>query len=335
MTPHTILRYEQGTVEPPERMVELMAERLAFPAAFFAGADFDEPQATAASFRSMSAMTARERGAALAAGALAFMFSDWVEQRFALPVPDLLELSLESPEGAARSLREKWGLGEKPVKGLVRALEAKGVCVFSLAENTKTVDAFSLWRKEKPYVFLNTFKTWERSRFDAAHELGHLVLHRHGGASGRKDAEDEAQRFASSFLMPRGDVEAQMPRVRSLNQIIEFKTRWGVSVAALNYRLHSLNIISDWQYRTFCIQLTERGFREKEPNGMVREKSTVWQKVFDTLRAEKVTKQQIAEQLSLPPQEIESLIFGLANMLTVDGLGTGGGKSRADLRLVS
>ncbi|MEE7449441.1 XRE family transcriptional regulator [Methylobacterium radiotolerans] len=333
VTPHTVLRYEQSKVEPPPHMIDAIARELKFPSAFFSGPDFDEPQAAAASFRSMSAMSARERGAALAAGALAFMLSDWVEDRFALPEGDLLDLSMETPEGAARSLREKWGLGERPIKSLIKLIESKGVRVFSLAENTKTVDAFSLWRKNKPYIFLNTFKTWEHSRFDAAHELAHLVLHKHGGANGRRDVEDEAQRFASSFLMPSADVEAQLPRIHTLNQMVQFKQRWGVSVAALNYRLHKLNITSDWQYRTFCIQITEKGYREDEPVPMLREKSTVWQKVFDALWQERVTKQSIAEALNLPVQEIENLVFGLANMLTVDG-GGGGGQKRANLKLV-
>ncbi|WP_376773772.1 ImmA/IrrE family metallo-endopeptidase [Rhizobium mongolense] len=65
------------------------------------------------------------------------------------------------------------------------------VRVFSLVENTRTVDAFSVWRGIRPFVFLNTIKTSEHGRFDAAHELGHLVLPRHGGPSGRR-AEDEA-----------------------------------------------------------------------------------------------------------------------------------------------
>ena len=55
---------------------------------------------------------------------------------------------------------------------MLHVLEAKGVRVFSLAENTRNVDAFSSWREERPFVFLNMQKTAERSRFDAAHELG-------------------------------------------------------------------------------------------------------------------------------------------------------------------
>ena len=155
-------------------------------------------------------MSAKDRDAALAAGTLSFLVSDWVEQRFDLPEPDLEDLAGEEPEVAARSLREHWALGERPIKNMVHLLEAKGIRVFSLAENTRTVDAFSLWRDTRPYVFLNMLKTPEHSRHDAAHELGHLVLHRHGGPRGRR-AEDEANQFAASFLMPAADVLAEFP----------------------------------------------------------------------------------------------------------------------------
>jgi hypothetical protein len=45
-----------------------------------------------------------------------------------------------------------WALGEQPIS-MIKLLESKGVRVFSLAENTKTVDAFSCWRNDVPYVF--------------------------------------------------------------------------------------------------------------------------------------------------------------------------------------
>ncbi len=312
VTPHTVLRYESGEFIPPSETVEKIAAALNFPIGFFDGADIDEISEAAASFRSMTAMTARERDSALAAGVLAFLFSDWVEKQFELPNPDLLDLAGERPDVAARALRQVWGLGERPIKNVVHLLEAKGVRVFALAENTKTVDAFSLWRRETPFVFLNLMKTPERSRLDACHELGHLVLHKHGGPQGRK-AEEEANRFASSFLMPSADVVATAPQVHTLNQIVQLKRRWGVSAMAFIYRIKTLGIISDWQYRMFNIQATERGFREREENGIDRETSIVWQKVLTALWTDKVTRVRIADELKIPPFEIDNLLFGLTN----------------------
>lgn len=331
--PRTALRWEDGDRLPDEAEATRIADALQFPPGFFFGADIDEPTAEAASFRALSAMPARDRDAALAAGSFGFMLGDWVEERFNLPQHDLPDLSFETPEGAARVLRERWGIGERPINNMVHLLEAKGVRVFSMAENTRTVDAFSTWRRDKAYVFLNSQKTAERQRFDAAHELGHLILHKHGGPHGR-EAEDEAQQFASAFLMPRADMLAAIPVVRDLPQLVDAKRRWRVSVAALNHRAHRIGLTSEWQYRTFAVQIQQRGFRTNEPNGIPRETSAVWSKVLDALRAEGTTKARIARDLCLPVSEIENLVFGLANMMSLDGTAEHQTPSRGKLRLV-
>lgn len=307
---HTISRCEQGLHVPTDENIRAFAGVLEFPVAFFGGPDLDIPSADLVSFRSQSAMTAATRDAALAAGAIGFLVSDWVEERFELLVARLPDLHLFEPETAARTLREEWGLGEKPVSNMVHLLESKGVRVLSLAENSKRVNAFSLWRGEKPYVFLNTMKSAESSRYDAAHELGHLTLHQDGKTTGRQ-AEDQANQFAAAFLMPRSDVLAVIPRVNYLSQIIEAKKRWKVSVAALTYRLHKLKIISDWKYRDFCIQIVREQYHINEPHEIERERSVVWQKVMTTLWAEKTTQRDIAAALNLPETEVNTLIYGI------------------------
>lgn len=345
----TIIRYEAEGFQPSEESLAALARFLDFPERFFFGEDTDEMPVQAASFRSLKSMSARDRDAALAAGSIAFLFDDWVDARFELPMVNLPDLKEDiDPESAAASLRQAWGLGTRHVSNIVHLLESKGVRVFSLAENTKTVDAFSLWRRGKPYVFLNTFKTSERSRFDAAHELGHLVLHKHGGPhdpsrieSGDEelfetgpDAERQANAFASAFLMPRSDVLAKIPRVNTLNQLVQAKKHWGVSVSALNYRLHKLGVVSDWQYRQFNIQITQN-FGRAEPNELKRETSALWEKVLTSLRQDKITKHTIAEALALPVAELESLVFGLAKMQSIEGSATTTRvRSRAYLRIV-
>jgi transcriptional regulator with XRE-family HTH domain len=81
----TVIRYESGESEPSEPTLARLSEVLDFPEAFFFGEDFDEPTADGASFRSFTTMLARDREAALAAGALAFMLDDRVIRRFHLP----------------------------------------------------------------------------------------------------------------------------------------------------------------------------------------------------------------------------------------------------------
>ncbi len=312
LTPVHLSRLENGVHDPEDETVAAIAKTLNFPIEFFHGDDIDPVTKEGVSFRGMTAMKAADRDAAIAAGHIAYLLADWTAARYNLPATDLIEASQErNPARAARWLRQHWGLGEMPVKHMIKLLEAKGIRVFSLAENTATLDAFSCWRGDTPYIFLNTAKSSERSRFDAAHELGHLVMHKHGGPQQGRSAEFEAQLFAASFLMPQSDVEAKIPRALTLDQIVVAKRRWGVSAAALAYRLNKLGILSDWLYRGMVIEMVRRKYREHEPSEMEREESVVWQKVFADLWSKKITKQTIASDLNVPIAEIENLIFGL------------------------
>lgn len=308
----TIVRWERCQTEPTPENLDAIVGVLGFPKLFFFGQEIDGPLCESTSFRSQTSMTAAERDAALAAGQIGFLISDWVVQRFDLPTAKLPDLHLFDPESAARMLRQEWGLGEKPISSMIQLLESKGVRVFSLAENTAHVNAYSLWRKNVPYVFLNNFKSAESSRFDAAHELAHLVLHQDGGVTGR-EAEEQANKFASAFLMPKSDVLSTIPFAPTLNQLIAKKQRWKVSVAALNYRIHKLGIISDWKNRHFCIEIAKKGYNKNEPNSVEREKSVVWEKVLKGLWAEQTTHFDMAEQLALPVTEVSDLLFGILN----------------------
>lgn len=306
IAPVTLSRIIHKLQVPDEKTIEALVAALGFTRAFFEQDDFDPIDASAASFRSLTGMTARERDAALAAGSLAFEVMDWVSERFTLPEPDILDLGHErNPVAAARMLRQHWAIGEKPIGNMIKLLESKGARVFSLAENTKNVDAFSCWRNNEPFIFLNTFKSSERSRFDAAHELGHLVLHRHGGPQGRK-AETEANNFASAFLMPQADLMSTIPYVSSVNQIIQAKKRWGVAAVALAYRLNKLGLMTEWQY----IQIN-RQYRSSEPEGIPLERSTVWQMILTELWKDGLSRSHIAQQLLMPDDELDNLLFGL------------------------
>jgi hypothetical protein len=223
----TIQRFYSGD-ELSETLMTRLCQLSGYPKTFFEKPSFEYPNPDGVSFRSLRSLTASARDSALAAGALAFEIDDWITARFDLPRHTLPQVNNKSPTDAAASVRSYWGIGTRPIANMVNLLESHGVRVFSLVEETRHLDAYSFWRNDKPYVFLNTLKTPEHSRFDAAHELGHLIMHRHTG-SGHKSAEDEAHAFASAFLMARADLLAHLPRINSLNGLIEAKKRWRVS----------------------------------------------------------------------------------------------------------
>lgn len=308
ITPLTLTRLESGENQPEEGTIQKISEELDFPIQFFFDDDIEGINSCGVSFRSLSKLTTKDKEAALAAGELGIMLSDWVASRFNLPKVDIPDLSADyTPESAAIALREYWQLGQRPINDIIKLLESKGVIILSLKEDIKTVDAFSFWRGNTPYIFLNSYKTVERSRFDAAHELGHLVMHVGGRLDHGRHIEQEADTFSSCFHMPESDIKSEIRRNPTLNYLIEKKVRWKTSLSSLCYRIHKLDILTDWQYRQFCIEINQR-FKETEPNSVGTISSTLWDMVFRELWSKRITKQTISKELNIPFNEMEKLV---------------------------
>jgi Zn-dependent peptidase ImmA (M78 family)/DNA-binding transcriptional regulator YiaG len=311
--------WEAGKKKPTEDAIVQIMRVTEFPREFFMGDDLDEPSIDSGSFRSMKTMTAAQRDKALSQATLGLHLNSWLDKKFALPIADIPDLGREpAPETAAEFVRREWQLGTKSIRNMVHLLESRGVRVYSLAVDARQVDAYSMWKGNVPFVFLNTNKTAEHSRFDAAHELGHLVLHRQGPPRGI-EAEKEANLFASAFLMPSGSVYPKAPKFPTYDNLVRLKRIWGVSIAALAYRLHALELVSDWQFRGLYIEIGKRG-RHREPNPVPHESSVVLKAVLGSLYNDGVTRSRIADDLAIPMGELEQLLFGL----TMTGI-TGGG----------
>jgi Zn-dependent peptidase ImmA (M78 family)/DNA-binding XRE family transcriptional regulator len=312
----SLTAFENGHKEPSPETLDSLAAALNLPVSFFSASDVEEIEVDALSFRALSKMSALDRDAARSAGRLAIEMNTWMEERFSLPSPDVPTLPHLSPEDAAERVRALWGLGEAPIPNMVHLLESHGVRVFSLAADCASVDAFSLrWQEKTPFVFLNLEKSGERGRFDAAHELGHLVLHAAHRIPHGPEAEQEAQQFASAFLMPRAGIYAQMLHNADAKRILSAKKKWKVAAVALAYRLKDLDLVTDWGYRTAVKQLSQMGYRRGEPDGIVRESSQLLSKVFSALRAGGFSPSKIADDLDITVDELNKHVFGLVPLV--------------------
>ena len=260
------------------------------------------------------------------------MLSEYFSTRFTLPQPELPNLRGSEPEIAAQAVREAWGIGKKSITNVVHLLEKHGVKVFWLSEETASIDAFSFWKDDVPYIFLNTRKSGERSRFDAAHELAHLVLHRHGDVKGQ-DAEREADAFASAFLMPLENVMAVKMTLPTFDKIVQLKSLWKVSAMALIVRMRNLNMLTEWQYNSLMRDATAKGYRTGEPGGIERERSLIIEKMMTALAGNGINLTQLSEELNVPLDELSSLLYGVA-AISGGNSGTSSSLSKASLRLV-
>ncbi len=297
-----VTHFEADTRAPQTHQATAIALALGFPLGFF----FAEPVALLkpenASFRARRALTAGERDAGLACGSIAgSILSPALRSRFVLPEVSLPDLSDVEPEAAASEVRASWRMGDRPIANVVHLLEAAGVEVYCWNGSSEHVDAFSIWHAGLPLVLLNLRKdAGERGRFDAAHELGHLVLHRHEERLGTQQQEIEANRFASALLLPRGQFLAECPRRPTVTDFLRLKPRWGVSVAALGRRVLDLGLWREWQYVQFCQELGRRGYRTHEPDPLPREHSRLHEVIFGKMAEKGRRPSQFAAEIDLP-----------------------------------
>lgn len=314
VTRQTVAAWEIGDQIPSLANLAALGDRLQFPVEFFTSADIEAVPVGAVSFRALSKMTASTRDIALAAGRTALLINEWLAGHYRMPEPDVPTLGLQPPEQASEAVRQRWDLGNAPVSNMTHLLESRGVRIFSLPEECRTVDAYSLRWLGTPVVLLAPGKSAERRRFDLAHELAHLVLHSEQEHFQGPRAEDEANRFAASFLMPRRGMLARPLRHATIDMILTERRRWKVAAMALTYRLNELGFLTEWEYRNHCIELSRRGFRRSEPGGGAHESSLLLSKIMQSLRRKSMGTSQLAAEIGFSVDELSSYLLGLVVM---------------------
>lgn len=238
-----------------------------------------------------------------------------------LKIPsDPLRMTDDDIEEAASELRKHWGLGSGPISNVAWLIENKGAVTIrlDLDSDSDAMDAFSQWNEldGTPYIILGTNRgTCARSRFNAGHELAHMLLHRNvshsqisrPGVLGQLEAQ--ANRFAGAFLLPADSFLNDLYSA-SLDALKEMKLKWKVSVAAMAMRAQSLGAIDESHAKQLWINLARRGWKREEPydRSLPIESPRFLQRCFGLL-AEKGMLQPaaVSASLSLSNHDIREL----------------------------
>jgi Zn-dependent peptidase ImmA (M78 family)/transcriptional regulator with XRE-family HTH domain len=174
-------------------------------------------------------------------------------------------------ENIAEASRQRWGLGVGPISNVLALFESHGILVCRHVIDDERIDAFSFWNGERAFIFMASDKESSvRHRYDLAHELGHLILHKWVESEELKDPkilkriETEANIFARAFLLPRQSFPNEIYTSR-LEAFIELKKRWKVSIQSMVYRCLDLEIIDEDQFTNLYKQISFRKWRTKEP----------------------------------------------------------------------
>jgi Zn-dependent peptidase ImmA (M78 family)/transcriptional regulator with XRE-family HTH domain len=314
VTQSAVARFEKEQIDPSEETLRAIAFALGFPVAFYRtprGTDFPLGSHLVL-FRARAALTARDQTQAHRyAEVICEALFKLGHQLTSVPVR-IPQLAGEDPAKAAQRTRAALGLSpDKPVDSLMLTIERGGVSVIGLPLANPLLDAFSMWVADRPVLAVLPGWPGDRIRWNVAHEIGHLVLHR--TASGAlQELERAAHAFAAEFLMPERAMRDEIVSPVTLADLAMLKPRWKVSVQALVRRAQTLEMITPRQYQWLFEQIGARGWRKKEPEhlAIADEKPRLFKKMAEVLYQSnsRINIAQLAGELAWTEQFTEDVL---------------------------
>ena len=332
VTGQAIGYYESGERKPDMDLLLRIAAVLKQPVTFFLHpTNVAEQQPNARFFRSVGPKSNKTNLALDVRTKWLWEIVQFVLRHVPLPKPNIPVLddpnfasgyTLEEIERIATDTRRTWGLGDGPIANMTALLETHGFVVARLEIGSQKIDSFSCWIDGRPYIFLGSDKgSYARSRFDAAHELFHLL--RHGDISQedlerkavRDRIEREANWFAGSFLLPRTSLLKEFYSMRS-SHLQGLKRRWGVSMQAIAHRAKDVGAITEGDYIAFRKQMSATGQLSKEPlDDMPLEEPTLLYKAWKLLVEKNIIKDNgLEDQLGFSLQMVAQFCEAIARL---------------------
>lgn len=200
------------------------------------------------------------------------------------------------PAQLAGAVRRMLGLGDdQPVQNTISVLESFSALAVEL-RSSFGMDGAAARHGEKFVVVVNPNTNSDRLRMNAAHELAHLLYDDCRHDLGWSDAvvERRAYEFASLLLLP----ESQLIRAfegRSFLRLIQYKEKFGISLAAMIYRGEQSRIVNSTAARWLWGEMSRRGWRKAEPGYVWRDRAITFEMMLESAIQTKALRWSEAE----------------------------------------
>lgn len=272
----TIASYEKGTTSPPIDVLAALADIYKRPLNWFLDKRELLSQIEYRNIQPRARLSDKRKFAAQA--------SKWAEaymglaQRIKIERQKLnLDASLLTKEPAELSQYIRQVLlnidDDQPVANTVSVLESFSAWAIELTPTFRLDSAVAI-HSGNPFVILNPRVANERARLNTAFELAALIYRDQSMTSAQ--FKQFTLGFSSSFLIPDSQLQLAF-KGKSFLQLIQYKERFGVSLAAMIHRAEELKFINTTASRWLWSQMVKKGWKIKEPGYVWRDRAITFE----------------------------------------------------------
>jgi Zn-dependent peptidase ImmA (M78 family) len=208
------------------------------------------------------------------------------------------------PDALSRQVRDRLSISEhEPIPSVVDVLEQFGVRVLENRTNLR-IDGLAARYGEEHVVVLNPNVSNDRTRMNAAHELAHVLLGDCQAVEASRADEQRAFEFASHFLLPNGQLKRAFEG-KSVVRMVQFKERFGISLAAMIYRAEKLHFLTKPEAKWLWMEFARRGWRNNEPGHVRPDRATRFEQLIDeALLSGKLSLKEVSDLCGVRPEAI-------------------------------
>jgi len=306
----TVSKYERNEFSPTHDTLVALASVLGKEPQWFEGTS---SYLAGVRFRALKTMPVREKTAFTQRATPWLRLYVHVHDLLGRKVNSSLQVSAhprDSGRALAKRLRDAYGLGDYPIPSVTRMLENANVRVIQL-ETVNGIDAFAGLFGEHRVVVVNRRLPPDRMRLTLAHELGHVLFDdcTHERQVNEKDLESRVFEFASYLLMPTRSLEEAF-EIRSMVRLVQYKERFGISLAAMVYRAKRERLIPESMAQRLWREFSRLGWRRDEPGRVPTDDPVRMETLVDSvLRQKQATLTELSRVSGLTTEDIHARIL--------------------------
>ena len=308
----SLSNYERAKLPAPVVLIDALAELYGRSREWFLHTG---PMLTSIRYRALKAVKVSDKrafeGEALGWFQAYLAVEKAVEDPLQQPGGAFTAQSSESGADVARKIRERYRFKDDyPIPGVMRLVENFGIRVIQLHTDAR-IDGIAAWLGKVPVVAVNQSLSNDRIRLNAAHELGHHLFEdcADGATLSPHEVEQRAMEFASHLLIPDAALRAAF-ELESMVRLIQYKERFGVSLAAMLYRAERSQLLPKGLAKMLWIKFGELGWRKDEPGYVPPDRPIRMESLFDSaVHQKKMTFSELAAIAGVDERAVRQRVF--------------------------